>query len=482
MQNHPFFGKVPIVCINLKTRKDRRKHIERLARKKHLGKIHYLTVDPHPKSGARGCLESHITAIKMGMEKRWKNMLILEDDVKLSAPLHKLANPPKDWDMLYLGATVRSILGDDVGKEVKDYSWVRVSCWTTHAYMINLQNLDLVNKIMEALEQEKEIDTFYSEEVHTKFKSYVFNPMIMIQESGYSDIEKREVSYDFMPQTVKGFMKPQHSIKDGNYVLHLSDVNDPLPKVSIITPTYNRRHLFAIALENWRRIEYPRDLLEWIIIDDSTKEYREKYGDLKDIIPQEANVRYYDLCEAEEYHFTIANKRNIGVDLASGQIIVHMDDDDYYPPESVHTRVKVLQKYKSKGIGCVGCSLIGTYDLMTNESGFASDGILSLSEASMGYFKRYWESQKWDNEQERGEYRNFIANRIQTVMDIPYSFCVYGINHNKNLTDRITTEHAKNKETGENVNFIDLWEDETQMLMYDMQSYLKKTETQKFEE
>ena len=57
-----------------------------------------------------------------------------------------------------------------------------------------------------------------------------------------------------------------------------------------------------------------------------------------------------------------------------------MDDDDYYPPEeSILARVKSLVKYREKGIKCVGCSLIGTYDLVSGKSSMSSDGPISLS-------------------------------------------------------------------------------------------------------
>ena len=35
-------------------------------------------------------------------------------------------------------------------------------------------------------------------------------------------------------------------------------------------------------------------------------------------------------------------KRNICVEHADHDIIVHMDDDDYYPPESIYSRVSAL--------------------------------------------------------------------------------------------------------------------------------------------
>jgi cellulose synthase/poly-beta-1,6-N-acetylglucosamine synthase-like glycosyltransferase len=69
-----------------------------------------------------------------------------------------------------------------------------------------------------------------------------------------------------------------------------------LPKVSIITPTYNRIKCMKLALINYKLIDYPREKLEWIIIDDG--DY-----DIADRIPRDdATIKYYHLnpyCKAQ---------------------------------------------------------------------------------------------------------------------------------------------------------------------------------------
>ena len=97
------------------------------------------------------------------------------------------------------------------------------------------------------------------------------------------------------------------------------------------------------------------------------------------------------------------------------EYIMHMDDDDYYPPESILARVKILMKYKDKGIECVGSSTIGIYNIMNKNSNIASDGDTSLSEASMGYTKKFWKEGAFNEEEERGEYRSFILEDLKRL-------------------------------------------------------------------
>ena len=61
---------------------------------------------------------------------------------------------------------------------------------------------------------------------------------------------------------------------------------------------------------------------------------------------------------------------------------------------------------------------------MNKNSNIASDGDTSLSEASMGYTKKFWKEGAFNEEEERGEYRGFIFGRFEKIMDIPYAFII----------------------------------------------------------
>ena len=104
-----------------------------------------------------------------------------------------------------------------------------------------------------------------------------------------------------------------------------------LPFVSICTPTYNRRPFISHMIKCFDHQDYPKDKLEWIIIDDGT----DKIKDLVSHIPQ---VKYYDY----DTKMTLGKKRNLMHSKTSGDIIVYMDDDDYYPPNRISHAVEKL--------------------------------------------------------------------------------------------------------------------------------------------
>jgi glycosyltransferase involved in cell wall biosynthesis len=104
------------------------------------------------------------------------------------------------------------------------------------------------------------------------------------------------------------------------------------PFISICTPTFNRRPFFPYIIKCFQNQTYPKDKIEWIIIDDGT----DKIEDMVAHIPQ---VKYF---KYDEKMF-LGKKRNLAHDKAKGDIIISMDDDDYYPPERISHAVDMLR-------------------------------------------------------------------------------------------------------------------------------------------
>lgn len=121
--------------------------------------------------------------------------------------------------------------------------------------------------------------------------------------------------------------------------------NERQPFVSVCTPTFNRRPFFEYAIKNYVEQDYPSSKMEWIIIDDGT----DPIGDLVKDIP---GVKYFYFKEK----MSLGKKRNLMHEKSKGDIIVYMDDDDYYPRDRVSHAVEKLQK-NPKAL-CAGSSAI----------------------------------------------------------------------------------------------------------------------------
>ena len=132
----------------------------------------------------------------------------------------------------------------------------------------------------------------------------------------------------------------QQPVKDSGVVVQ--------PFVSVCTPTFNRRPFIPYMIKCFEHQNYPRDRMEWIIIDDGT----DKIGDLVAHLPY---VKYF----AVEKQLMLGAKRNMLHDKSRGDILVYMDDDDYYPPDRVSHAVFMLQTNPTAL--CAGSSIMHIY-------------------------------------------------------------------------------------------------------------------------
>jgi hypothetical protein len=122
------------------------------------------------------------------------------------------------------------------------------------------------------------------------------------------------------------------------------------PLVSVCTPTFNRRPFIPTMFECFKNQTYPKDRIEWIIVDDGTDRIR-------DLVESSGinQIKYFELPQK----VSLGEKRNYMHTKATGSIIVYMDDDDYYPPERVSHAVDKLMD--NREALCAGSSEIYIY-------------------------------------------------------------------------------------------------------------------------
>lgn len=243
---------------------------------------------------------------------------------------------------------------------------------------------------------------------------------------------------------------PYKDLGDNKIKLELDPIkDDELPYISIVTPFYNRYKFMKLMMRNYNKIDYPKKLIEWIIIDDSTDNIginmREYF--------KGKNIRYIKM----NRHITIGAKRNLLAKEAKYKYIVHMDDDDWYPSTSVIARIRALLKLEKEGKRClVGCSKVNCYNIISDVLFEAYDVINTISESTMAYSKEYFNEQGFNNKDKVTECLNFIKNRENTVYTLPSTFIITQITHGGNTINRNIINDRYNND---NLYFIENEED-----------------------
>lgn len=123
-----------------------------------------------------------------------------------------------------------------------------------------------------------------------------------------------------------------------------------LPLVSVCTPTFNRRPFINNIIQCYKNQTYPQVRMEWIIIDDGNDKVKDLFQ-----ASEIRTLRYFEY----DQKMPLGQKRNIMHSHARGDIIVYMDDDDYYPPERVEHAVDMLTN--NPQALCAGSSEIYVY-------------------------------------------------------------------------------------------------------------------------
>ena len=168
------------------------------------------------------------------------------------------------------------------------------------------------------------------------------------------------------------------------------------PLISCIMPTYNRREYVPRAIGCFLRQDYTN--LELIVADDGNDA-------VADLMPDDRRVRYFRLPRK----LTIGAKRNFACDQAGGEIIVHWDDDDWYPANRVSRQMDAMT--------ASGADISGTSRVYYRETGggkaflYQYDGGARpwVAGNTLAYRRNFWQRNRFPDVQVAEDSR-FIWN------------------------------------------------------------------------
>ena len=210
------------------------------------------------------------------------------------------------------------------------------------------------------------------------------------------------------------------------------------PPISIITLLHNRRKFVDLAFHNLLITDYPKDKIEWVVIEDSdiTEEQAAdkiiKFG--TQCSPM--TVTYIPL---EKINVPIGALRNRAIKKAQHDIIVFMDDDDHYPASSISRRVAWLLLHPWKP-SAVACTTIACYDLVHGTSAVNTPPWnlplrQRISEATLVFKKSWWDVQRFPKVN-MAEGEGLLKDRESEVLELQPQQVIVAMSHGKNASSR----------------------------------------------
>jgi hypothetical protein len=197
-----------------------------------------------------------------------------------------------------------------------------------------------------------------------------------------------------------------------------------MPFISICTPTFNRRPFILNLIKCVDSQTYPKDKMEWIIVDDGTDK-------IEDLVSDHPLVSYFKF----DKKLTLGKKRNVMHNKARGSIIVYMDDDDYYPPERVSHAVETL--IKNPTVLCAGSSEMYIYFKDTNQMvQFGPYGPNHATAGTFAFRKELLQEHKYNNDACLAEEREFLKGYTVPFVQLDSMKTILVFSHRHNTFDK----------------------------------------------
>ena len=221
-----------------------------------------------------------------------------------------------------------------------------------------------------------------------------------------------------------------------------------IPRVSICTPTFNRRPFFKGLIDSIMAQNYPKDKIEWIIVDDGT----DKVEDLVSSIPF---VKYFYTDK-----MPLGKKRNFMHDQCSfkndNDIVIYFDDDDYYPKERISHAV---EKLTGSNALCAGSSEIYIwFNTLNKMYRFGPYGSNHGTAGTFAFKRELLKQTSYENDALLAEEKHFLKNYTIPFIQLDPLKTILVISHEQNTFDKRRLISPDNKQCNESAlkphNFI----------------------------
>lgn len=278
-------------------------------------------------------------------------------------------------------------------------------------------------------------DSYYIQHLNSSIKKFLQRDLTVCRQ------EQQKTSEERYQALIKNTIPLLQAIKQtpGKEIRVLPPVlsNELLPHISVVTLVYNRRKFIDLALHNLLITDYPKEKIEWVVVDDSDIPEEQasdkimKFG--RECAPM--SLTYIPLPKKT----SIGEKRNIACKRAQHDIIVMMDDDDHYPTSSFKRRVTWLLNHPQRA-NAVATTTIACYDLLKGTSAVNTPPwnlplSQRVSEATLAFKKSFWESKHFpDANMAEGE--GFLLGREDEVLELQPQQIIVAMSHNKNASSR----------------------------------------------
>lgn len=204
--------------------------------------------------------------------------------------------------------------------------------------------------------------------------------------------------------------------------------------VSLLTPTFGARFEYLSLAWKWiLEQSYPKELMEWVILTDTNEEANQLKAQLrKQTIKPQMKINIQSAGEK----LYIGAKRNLLHKISTGDILINIDDDDYYFNDRVSHAVEKLTNGPDNALELAGCRYLPTF-FTDDQSIWISDPGKNKACAGSFAYKRSLIKKTWYPEKaQNGEEIAFTQNWEIPIIELdPFSTMIC-VAHQNNTFDK----------------------------------------------
>lgn len=203
-----------------------------------------------------------------------------------------------------------------------------------------------------------------------------------------------------------------------------------LPFVSVITPTWERRAFLPYLIYMFQYQDYPADRRELVILDDSACSSQDLIDQINRTQHRDNPIRYYHVSE----HLDLGQKRNRLNELAQGEYIICMDDDDYYPPDKISYTIGEMQRHNALFAGCDQIPIWYSHiDRIYKTRPFGAHHALN---GTFAYHRNFLKKHRYDDAANLGEEEGFLNGFTVPVLQLDPMRSILCVSHSSNTFDK----------------------------------------------
>jgi len=164
-----------------------------------------------------------------------------------------------------------------------------------------------------------------------------------------------------------------------------------LPCCSILTPVFDRKRFLPLMISNMIHIQYPKNNLEWVILDSWSKD-----GKVSErLFKSEEEIKHYSRVIGIPIKYSyraealdIGTKRNLLVKHSQHKYCINMDSDDIYFPHYILYSIRTMLQHKKECAGSPQMLFLFPNDKY-RLTGIHCPAMRQIHEASMCFTKKH---------------------------------------------------------------------------------------------